>query len=259
MLQNRNFQQTLHFFKDAGDAADAGARFILKSIDEILAIRTSCSLALSGGNSPRSLYRRLAETGRGNPLWKQVHFFWGDERLVPVTDKNSNYRMAMESLLEPLGIDQGQIHKPPVELPPEMVAEAYAADIARYLRDSSVHRQGAGKVDLGIDICILGMGSDGHTASLFPGSPALAESGGALSERLVVCVPAPDMEPRVPRLSLSLPFLRRSGTMVFFITGDKREVLAECVRTGWRPAPDLPVTLVVQDRSAVWYISGDGI
>ncbi|TFG64721.1 MAG: 6-phosphogluconolactonase [Spirochaetales bacterium] len=245
-------KQEINTFLSLEDAAKEASAWILARLRAALVARTACSLVLSGGSSPKALYRSLAREYADDPVWRKVCFFWGDERLVPPEDKRSNYGMALRVLLEPLGIPENRIFRIPAELPGKNSAEAYARTVGNWLSAN-----GAG----GFDVTILGLGGDGHTASLFPDSPALADDFYSGGDPLVIPVPAPVMEPRVPRVTMTLPLLRRSASLVFFVAGGmgggKKSILDRCRASGFRPTADIPATLAVRDRSAAWFICGE--
>ena len=157
------------------------------------------TLALAGGRTPRALYERL---GTDDLPWSEVDVWFGDERCVPPDHPDSNYRMAHEALLSRV---PARVHRMPSE----------GCDTAAYEREL---RAVFGKGTPRFDLVLLGLGADGHTASLFPGDPALEER-----ERLVVRVERPDH----PRLSLTLPLLSAAAQALFLVTGaEKRDALA---------------------------------
>jgi 6-phosphogluconolactonase len=174
------------------------------------------AIALSGGSTPRLLYERLA----GPPYlerfpWERVHWFWGDERFVPQDDPLSNYRMAWEALLSKAPIPAGNIHPIPTEhLDPKMAAADYERSLMSFY--GAEHFDPARPL---FDVTLLGIGTDGHTASLFPGSPVLQER-----DRWVAAVIGEKPEPRI---TLTLPALDSSRHLAFLVTGeDKRQMLA---------------------------------
>jgi 6-phosphogluconolactonase len=185
-------------------------------------------LGLSGGSTPRRLYETLAEDASLD--WSGVRFFWGDERCVPPDDPASNYRLAHDALLS--RIRAAGVHRMRGEADPETAAREYEA-VLEELGDS--------------DLVLLGIGEDGHTASLFPGSAALDESA-----RLVVPVRAPQgVEPR-ERLTLTLPALARARRALFLVTGSsKRDILA-ALREGGAEARRLPAARVRARESVSW-------
>jgi 6-phosphogluconolactonase len=186
------------------------------------------ALGLSGGSTPQRLYELLAEDASLD--WSGVRFFWGDERCVPPDDPESNYRQAHDALLS--RIHAAEVHRMRGEAHPETAAREYEAVL-----------EGLGDLDL----VLLGVGADGHTASLFPGSPALEEAS-----RLVVPVRAPaGVTPR-GRLTLTLPALARARRALFLVSGpSKREILA-VLREGSAEARCLPAARVRARESVSW-------
>lgn len=182
-------------------------------------------IALTGGTTPRAAYERLASMGLD---WSRCTLWFGDERAVPPDEENSNFRMARESLLDPLGADAPETKR----IEGELGAEAAACRYEHELR-------GVFGEDLPeLDLLLLGMGPDGHVASLFPGKPALDEL-----DRLVVAVPEAGHEPFVPRVTLTLPVLNASRQVLFLVTGESK---ADPAARAFGPDPDptLPASLV---------------
>jgi len=224
------------------------------------------AMALSGGNSPRPLYR-LLRTGIGADIflrqgitppkvttedngtigmpWHECLFFWGDERSVPPDDPRSNYRMAEETLFR--GMENGGLRVYRME--GEKVAHEAAAAYEARIRTTPA---GSGEALHGgmprFDLVLLGLGPDGHIASLFPGNTEALEE----KSHWVIAVPPPALEPRVPRLTLTLPVLNQARTVLFFVPSDEREELAESIISGSRP--ELPASMVrpVNGRT-IWF------
>ena len=185
--------------------------------------RTRFALCLSGGETPQRLYELLATPAyRARIPWDRTHCFWGDERVVPHDDSRSNFHMAWEALLRHVPIPAENIHAIPTErMGPAAGAAAYAATLKRFY--------GADTLDAGrplFDLTLLGLGEDGHIASLFPGSPALAET-----ERWAVAVIG---ETPPDRITLTYPVLASSNVTAFLVAGErKRDGVGP--RTRWRP------------------------
>jgi 6-phosphogluconolactonase len=174
------------------------------------------AVALSGGATPRRLYEVLAEPPYRDAFpWSRVHLFWGDERFVPHADALSNYRMVREALLSRAPIPDANIHAIPTEgLTPDAAAAAYERALKSFY--------GADRLDPArplFDVVLLGLGPDGHTASLFPGSPVLRER-----DRWVAAVPSAKSEARI---TLTYPVLESSRRTAFLVAGsEKRAILA---------------------------------
>jgi len=174
------------------------------------------SVALSGGSTPRRLYQYLAEPGYCDRFpWQRTHWFWGDERFVPHDNEQSNYRMVHDALFAHVQVPPANIHPVPTEgVAPEAAASAYDRELRAFY--------GADRLDPArplFDVNLLGLGEDGHTASLFPGSPALAER-----DKWVVPSPGPKSDVRI---TLTYPALESSAQVAFLVAGrGKREMLA---------------------------------
>lgn len=186
------------------------------------------AVALAGGSTPRGLYRLLAtpDYRRAMP-WSRLHWFWGDERFVPATDARSNYSMVREALFSRVSPPTGNIHPIPTEgIGPAAAAQAYESELKAFY--------GATCLDPArplFDVTLLGIGTDGHTASLFPGAPALSEC-----ERWVVAVNGPDSESRI---SLTYPALESSLHVAYLVAGaGKRQILGRLLDAD----PTLPAT-----------------
>ena len=194
---------------------------------------------LSGGNTPRHLYQLLARDYRDRIPWPQVHLFWGDERYLPPDNPKSNYRMVREALLDPMPLTPAHVHPMPTDFPqPDEAARAYEATL----------RSQSPPTGPEFDLVLLGVGVEGHTASLFPGSPAVEEK-----TRWVAAVRAP-VEPAV-RLSLTLPAINHARNVFFLVVGaDKQEIVRTLLKS---PAADLreyPAALVRPAGRLVWFL-----
>jgi 6-phosphogluconolactonase len=176
----------------AEDLAEAAAEQFREAAGEAIGSRGVFRVALSGGSTPRAIHARLAAPPlRDSIAWDRIDFFFGDERCVPPDSDRSNYRMAKETLFEPLGIDPGRVHRMRGEETPKTAAAGYARTL-----------DATGSVPF--DLVFLGMGPDGHTASLFPGTRAL-EAAGAVAANWV---PA-QKEWRITLTTRRLPRRRR--------------------------------------------------
>ncbi len=215
-------------------AAEAVAAFARSCIAE----RGRFTVALAGGSTPRRLYEILAEDYGDTLPWDAVHVFWGDERHVPHVDPKSNYRMAREALLDRVAIPPAHIHPIPTGEDPDSDAGAYARAVDAALAGDH------GRFDL----ILLGLGDDGHTASLFPGSPALDETA-----RTAVAAPAP-VDPR-QRITLTFPAINRARQVFFLVAGaDKGPALA-CVRGERSAVVTCPAARVkMMDGAPVWFL-----
>lgn len=204
--------------------ADA-ATLARRVADWLLAVATAkdgtVAIALSGGNTPRRLYEMLATPPFRNLFpWPRTHWFWGDERFVPHDDAQSNYRMVREALLARAPIPIANIHPVPTDgLEPEAAASAYEHVLKTFY--------GAEKLDPArplFDVTLLGLGTDGHTASLFPGTAVLAER-----DRWVAAVTGAKEEARI---TLTYPALESSRHAAFLVEGEEKRTILARLRRG---------------------------
>ena len=178
------------------------------------------ALCLSGGTTPRRVYELLAAPRRRDVPWQRTHWFWGDERFVPHDDARSNFHMASEALLRHVPVPPANIHAIPTEqTTPGEAARAYEATLKRFYGAETL---AAGRPLF--DLTLLGLGEDGHTASLFPNSAALAES-----ERWVVPVSGPDA---LERITLTYPALASSAATAFLVVGTSKRAVLERALAG---------------------------
>ena len=200
------------------------------------------AICLTGGTSPERLYRRLAESPyRGAIPWDRVHWFIGDERFVPAENTLSNMGAARRLFLDHVGVPAGNIHPVATDATnPDAAARLYEAELKRFYGHDELDR-----AKPLFDLVLMGLGRDGHTASLFPGSPALDER-----VRWVVGVEQAGLAPFVPRVTLTFPALASTHEMLFLISGeDKHEVLARALS-----GDDLPASRAHSDGDLVWLI-----
>lgn len=201
------------------------------------------AVALSGGSTPRALYSLLAAPEYTEEIfWPQVHLFWGDERCVSPDHAESNYRMVRESLLSKIQIPGANVHRMAGEKEPHVAAAEYEEKLKDFFQLT------AGAFPR-FDLIFLGMGEDGHTASLFPGSDALKEM-----KRLVV---APYVEKlNAYRLTLTLPVLNHGAAVLFLITGaGKAAVVKEILRDGSDPSRFPAAQIRPSDGRLVWLMT----
>ena len=204
------------------DFAAEAAGFILMHARAALAGRGLFRLALSGGNTPRSVHAQLVRLGADLP-WNRVQITFGDERCVPPGHADSNFRMAKETLLDAVEIPAGNVFRIRGESAPADAAQAYedqlAAFASRLGEPRYVH-----------DLVLLGLGEDGHTASLFPGSPALEET-----VRNVIPTTGPKPPPQ--RITMTFPLLNAARHVAFLVTGAGKLALVEEIVAGGSAHP----------------------
>jgi 6-phosphogluconolactonase len=206
--------------------ARAAAAAIVEAAFKAIHEHGEFRLVLAGGRTPRASYELLATELREEIDWRRVLFYFSDERCVGPDDPASNYRMAKEALFDPLKVQGGSVRRMAGELAPDAAAADYDAEIRAVIAD----RQPA------FDLTLLGMGAEGHTASLFPGSPALEETG-----RTVLHVTAPADPP--DRLTMTPVALAASRQILFLVTGEEK---AQALARVFGGDDDLPAARVAQ-------------
>lgn len=217
---------------DPEELAREGAGIFVARVEEALRERGTCTVVLAGGSTPRGVYSLLAGDGslRAAIPWEKVHFFFGDERHVPPDHPESNFRMANEVLLSKVAVPADHVHRIRGEEPD---ARKAAEEYEGVLRSFS--RLKPGEIPE-LDFILLGMGADGHTASLFPGTEALKER-----KRLVVANWVPGLN--AYRLTMTLPLLNKARYVLFLVTGEeKAETLRKVLEE--KPNEALPAGLI---------------
>jgi 6-phosphogluconolactonase len=229
---------------DAAALSRAAAEELTRVIHEAVEARGRATIALAGGSTPRALYEQVAqEPMRSRIPWARVHLFWGDERCVPPDQPESNFHMTHETLLARVPIPASNIHRIPVEHgDPDATAQAYE----RALREHFRLANGAWPA---FDLILLGLGADGHTASLFPGTPAARETA-----RLAVATRGG--EPNVARVTLTLPVLNHARRVAWLISGAaKAPIVRRVLEGGAAEADGLPAQSVQPlEGTAVWLL-----
>ena len=219
------------------------AREFQRTAQSAIAGHGRFAVALSGGNTPRAVYSLLAEQHSADLPWDRVHVFFGDERYVPPDHVDSNYRMAREALLSRVPIPPENVHRVRTELDPESAARDYETQLQAFF---GVSNQSVPQFDL----IMLGLGDDGHTASLFPGTSALAET-----KRLVVAVWVEKF--KTFRLTLTFPVVNRAAEVLFLVAGQgKAQVLKDVLSPS--AASLLPAQRVQPtDGHLLWLVDHD--
>jgi 6-phosphogluconolactonase len=220
----------------------AAAEEVVRSANEAVNERGRFTIALSGGSTPKSLYNLLATNARTTLPWHKMFFFWGDERHVPPTDADSNYRMANEAMLSKVPVPAANVFPFPTENPDAAAAaEAYEKTLRKFfqLAPDAIPR---------FDLILLGLGPDGHTASLFPGTAALQEKS-----RLAVANWVEKL--KTSRLSLTLPVLNAGRCVAFLVSGMDKATVLKSVLEENVSGEQYPAKLVQpKDGNLVWML-----
>jgi len=226
----REVVRSTNFVSDA-------AQFILAQARNALADRDQFRIALAGGNTPRPVYQELARIGRDLP-WDRVFFTFGDERCVPPEDEQSNFRMARETLFTPAKIPEESIARMQGEIDPQSAAQKYQATL-------DLRAQQGGESEFRHDLILLGVGDDGHTASLFPGTAALKEE-----TRTIVANFVPKFN--AWRITFTYPLINLARHICFLADANKNPLLLEKILAGDKKYPAARVESM--DGSLTWIL-----
>lgn len=221
----------LQVFLDAPAIFRAAADLIALRAHQAVRQRGKFNIVLSGGSTPHGLYAHLASESRDRVPWQHTHFFWGDERLVPPDHPDSNYNMAFETMLSHVPVPPENIHRVRTELcNPELMV----ADYVRELRDFFRLREGAFPR---FDIVLLGLGADGHTASLFPDTTALLEQNHLVTLNRVEKLDA-------ARITMTVPLLNNAACILFLVQGAEKADALRSVFSGELQPLRFPALLI---------------
>lgn len=234
-------QMDTRVFPDLDALSRAGMDELLRVLHDAIAQRGRFAIALSGGHTPAKMYALWAgdERYRAQTPWDRVHLFWGDERYVPADDPLSNYCMTRETLLSKVPIPAENVHAVPTAVsPPEQAAADYDADLHKFF----------GSAPPAFDLQLLGLGVEGHTASLFPDSPALDEK-----KAWVAAVRAPAEPPL--RLTFTPVVLNCGRNTFFLVSGEnKRQIIAALREEPASEPSQYPAGRIRPPGSVLWFL-----
>lgn len=234
----------IEVFRDAESLADAAARHFARLADQNILRQGRFTVVLSGGSTPRAMFTLLAaEPYKSSLDWKSIVFFWSDERSVPPDHPESNYRMAHETLLSQVAAPPQNVFRIPAEIGPEQAAAKYAADVRNFFfhdaRTSALPT---------FDLVFLGMGADGHTASLFPGTTAL-RAGNELAVSTWV------EKLKTHRITLTAAAINHASEVVFLVAGSDKAATLKEVLEGARAPETYPSQLIRPARGTLrWMV-----
>jgi len=222
------------------DFDKTAAEFILSSAKKAIQKNGVFSIALSGGTTPLGVYKLLASQQK---IWIDTHIFWGDERCVPYDDERSNFKSAYDNLISKIKIPTENIHKIPSITNPEKAALEYEKVLKDFfkIKNNSLPE---------FDLILLGIGIDGHTASLFPTSKSLQEK-----KKWVVETDIPEIEPRVKRVTLTLPVINNAKSFLFLISGnEKKEIVDKIIEGDAEAQKNYPAAMIKPRGKITWMI-----
>jgi 6-phosphogluconolactonase len=233
---------SIQVFATPEEASQAVAEFIAIKSDAAVKRSGRFTISLSGGNTTRSVYKLLAEPPlRDRIPWGHWHVFWGDERSVPLDHEDSNYHMASEALLNHVPIPAAQIHRFLTEQGTEKAAASLEADLQEAFPEPqpSFH------------LILLGVGDDGHTASIFPGTEALQEE-----DRLVISNRVPQLN--TDRVTFSLPLINAAKSIAFVVTGESKALVLKQILEPGSGVATLPAAMVRPTSGTLdWFLTSD--
>jgi len=223
-------------FANADLLAKAAAEYFIKLAAEAIQLKGKFTVALSGGNTPAAMYKLLSTEFYINQIdWKNIYFFWGDERCVALNDKNNNSYNAKNILLDKVSIPKKNIFIIPVDESPVNAAIYYEATIKIFFKtDKPV-----------FDLILLGMGDNGHTASLFPNTIILQEAKALVKEVYVA-------EIKMDRISFTAPLINNAKHILFLVTGKEKQQMLKTVLEGKYEPEKYPAQMI---KNAEWFVS----
>jgi 6-phosphogluconolactonase len=229
----------IRIYNDLKTLSLAAAEMFVDLGSQAIASRGRFSVALSGGNTPRRLYEILAASPiREQIRWESIHVFWGDERCVPADDPRSNFRMARKTLLDHVPVPANQIHPIQGELSPVLAAAQYETELRSFFGDQPPI----------LDLILLGLGENGHTASLFPHSPVLDEKERWMGEVFLA-------EQSMYRVTMTASFINRSKEVIFLVSGTEKAIALQSVLEGAYQPHELPAQLIhPNDAHPIWLV-----
>jgi 6-phosphogluconolactonase len=235
-------QPSIRSFLSSDHLSLGAAQEFVRIVNSAIETRGVCYVALSGGETPRRMYSRLAKAPFAHSVdWSKVHLFFGDERAVPPTDHESNFGMVDHELLSHIDIPDRNIHRILGEISPEEAARSYQHELEKVF----------GQHEVRFDLVLLGLGEDGHTASLFPGTRALNEEQDSVCSNYV-----PQLESW--RISLTFPIINKARRIVFLVAGASKAAILRRVLSTTGPSKDLPATMVLpKEGILLWMIDAD--
>ncbi|MBC7536016.1 MAG: 6-phosphogluconolactonase [Ferruginibacter sp.] len=228
-----------YIFKDAETVCIAAADYIVELSKKTISKKGKFTIALSGGNTPRKLYELLAQPAYSSLLeWKNIFVFWGDERYVPLSDENNNSHMAFAALLNNIPIPAENIFTVPVNFGPERAAISYEQTLLTFFKESIP----------AFDLILLGIGTNGHTASLFPFTPILKEKKQLVKEIFIE-------ELGMYRISFTATLINQAHHILFLVTGKEKAAIIQTIFSGVKEGEKYPVLLIKPVKvDPAWYI-----
>ncbi len=215
-------------YPSKSELIQAAVETIVRTVTHFVKENGRCFLALAGGNTPRDIYATLASYSQEIQIpWEGVHLFWGDERTVPPDHPDSNYGMVRDALLNHVTIPEANVHRIKGEIDPQIAAAEYSQVIRETIPTNPPR----------LDLVLLGLGGDGHTASLFPGDETLDEQQ---EDVMAIFVKKLDTW----RITLTYPMLNRAREVILLVAGKSKAEIVKRIHTLHEPTKDYPAAIV---------------
>jgi 6-phosphogluconolactonase len=228
---------TFHIYKNEKEVCREMAEWITGVVNTTLQTQDTFMLALLGGKTAGVLYKALADEFKDKADWSKVHFFWGDERMVPSTNEQSNTRLATESLLHPLGVPEENVHRIETDGDPVFIAAKYERELRKFITD-----------DRSFDLTLLGLEEDGHTLALFP----YKEEN---FEKEAMVIPVLNDFDKIYRITLTTPVVNASVITAFLVTGKNKADALQHVMKGKYEPERFPAQLIQPTNKALhWFL-----
>lgn len=228
----------INIVKDKNELIASASDFIIGKIRETIADNSQCSIALAGGNTPKPIYENIAQA---DLEWDKIHVFWGDERYVPPTHPDSNEKMAREAWLNRVNFPVGNIHPMPTNgNNPQDDADKYHQELLDFFSLTEGFPS--------FDLILLGMGDDGHTASLFPYTQALG-----VCDRLVTVGNKEDNQ----RLTFTIPLINAAKCVIFLVSGKNKRKALKAVFSENSDSNQYPSKKIQPQGDLIWFIDED--
>lgn len=226
----------LNIYKTPDYLLEALAAYFAQVAKEAIGNNDRFAVALSGGNSPKKLHELLVKSYRDKLEWDKVYFFFGDERDVPLTDGQSNYLMAKETLFDPLGIDPSHIFPVQTELGAEEAAKAYTLSVMNYFNGGNAS----------FDLVILGLGDNSHTASLFPHTAVLKDESASVQALYID-------EVKMNRITFTAPLINNAHHIAFLVYGEGKAAAVKHILEDTKDIPNYPAQLI-KGTDVQWFM-----
>jgi len=236
--------KNIHAYPNKEKLVAATTERIADCMEQSIQKNGLCNMALSGGKTPGGIFSLLASNPYRDRLdWSRLHIFWGDERMVPPEHQDSNFRLVRETLLDHIKMPDENVHRMRGEIAPEEAAAEYAELLHDHFKDSPPC----------FDLMLLGLGEDGHTASLFPETDAVEEC-----EKHAVAVFVPKLD--AWRVTLTLPVLNAARKILFLVSGKSKSKMVQRIMSNKQPAKEIPATMVNPQNGEIhWMMDSEAM